>query len=1033
MAQLSNQAFYDKWVPLLADNVFQDIDGERFEQLLADVRDTFASQANVAAQPVAPAVNFDPVLRQLTATHLLGVSELEYNHNNGGFTAYASVQVDDLDHGQGEWRFRVRAATGRNASQTTDSPQIVVKASTGASGPLSITANQISDAGAAGRGLLRADTTDAQLAMLDYLRLADYPTLVRVYGESGAIKYLLDQVKQLAATAAPAAPVAPTDPQVEDTADTLSGKLVPGYLAVADYEVFGAPGFPGIVNAAAAGADVQNGRIISRGLTGSILPGSAGIRVAASGNRPAGAWMLNDRAFTGPVVVPPPTDTVNPYISFVVPAAGATLTPGTQVMLTVTATDNVGVQAVTFANGATGALLGPGAKNGNTYTLPYTPASAGPLSLVATATDAAGNSESATINMVVGTTTTPTPTPDLTAALAISVASLTLGTPVSFSVTAAKGTAPYAYEVVATDTATGQQFTLGTARTGSWTPTAVGSYALEAFVTDSSSPVQAAQSAIRYLQVVQAANRIPVADAGQDVTVQLPTSSVALMGTASDPDSGDTLTYAWRQITGPNNAVGLPATTLNVVASGLIAGAYQFGFRSTDNHGAQSQEDYVVVTVNASVGKPQKLVFATDSIGSAYLKVTDKALARLNASDLQTDRIAYPGQTTKDYLDSHMGEIAAAYDPAYDCYLAVILFTNDINSYYIEVIKSQFQQFCSQVKAMGYKGITWAQAGACTSAYAYARDSNNNIIGGSDTTARQAGYDSTRLNLNSFLLARKEIELDQVAVLSVYPNVYNQAQGYDGRYIYQRNQGPFAASPFGEPGGVHPTDDYGSTYWAEAMAQAAAAMLKRSLVPATVTIADAPTAPINPDPTYISSPRVPVYTSANANAAYRSGVFTKVAGGGAWNTSGIGDVAVDFQKYAPGQKLIIEYDEPARDSGGIFGLVEKDSYDSAPVDIGQALLAWYFDRVDFGPWQGGWAKTPNTSTRRAGKPRLELLRGTSVDTIKYFIGTEPEFTHSGRITKPICFGTWLGNDATGPDGASTTPACTITGERIFFL
>ena len=96
---------------------------------------------------------------------------------------------------------------------------------------------------------------------------------------------------------------------------------------------------------------------------------------------------------------------------------------------------------------------------------------------------------------------------------------------------------------------------------------------------------------------VAAPNRIPVADAGQDLTIQLPTSSVALMGTESDPDSGDTLTPAWRQVTGPNTATGLPATTLNVVASGLVPGTYQFGFRATDNHGAQSVEDYVVVTV----------------------------------------------------------------------------------------------------------------------------------------------------------------------------------------------------------------------------------------------------------------------------------------------------------------------------------------------------------------------------------------------------------------------------------------------------
>jgi hypothetical protein len=108
----------------------------------------------------------------------------------------------------------------------------------------------------------------------------------------------------------------------------------------------------------------------------------------------------------------PAGDTVAPPITFVIPAAGATLTPGVSVVLTVNAFDNVGVQAVLFTNGATGDLLGQGAKNGNTYTLPYTPTTTGSLSLVATAADAAGNSQTATTNVTVQTaTSTPVAQP----------------------------------------------------------------------------------------------------------------------------------------------------------------------------------------------------------------------------------------------------------------------------------------------------------------------------------------------------------------------------------------------------------------------------------------------------------------------------------------------------------------------------------------------------------------------------------------------------------------------------------------------
>jgi hypothetical protein len=193
----------------------------------------------------------------------------------------------------------------------------------------------------------------------------------------------------------------------------------------------------------------------------------------------------------------------------------------------------------------------------------------------------------------------------LTAALAISVASIVAGSPLTFTVTAGGGTSPYSYAVVATNNATGVTTVLGSSATGSFTPqTPNTSYNIDATVTDAAGKV--AQAITRTVQVTaaQTVNQLPVADAGQDLTITLPTSSVALLGTASDPDTGDTLTYLWRQITGPNGATGLPATSLNVVASNLVAGTYQFGFQATDQKGGKSPEDFVVVTVNAAVQAP---------------------------------------------------------------------------------------------------------------------------------------------------------------------------------------------------------------------------------------------------------------------------------------------------------------------------------------------------------------------------------------------------------------------------------------------
>ncbi|WP_045689413.1 PKD domain-containing protein [Hymenobacter sp. AT01-02] len=209
-----------------------------------------------------------------------------------------------------------------------------------------------------------------------------------------------------------------------------------------------------------------------------------------------GVWRL---VFRKAETSTPPVsaDTQAPNLTFTVPASGAVVPVGSQLTLTVTASDNVGVTGLRFLNGATGALLGQGSKNGNTYTFPYTASTAGPLSLVAEAVDAVGNSQTATVNITV------------------------------------------------------------------------------------QAPVQ---------------NMLPVANAGGDTSVQLPTNQAVLQGSGTDTD-GSIASYAWRQVTGPNTATGLPSTVQNPVAGNLIAGTYQFGLITKDNTGASSTEDFVLVTV----------------------------------------------------------------------------------------------------------------------------------------------------------------------------------------------------------------------------------------------------------------------------------------------------------------------------------------------------------------------------------------------------------------------------------------------------
>ena len=298
MAKLAPDDFFAKWVPLTANNVFQDIDGERLEALLADIRDSFAPVGVVNAQPVPPAVNFDPATRQLTAQHPLGAAALEVTHNNGGFSAYAPIQVDDYGHGQGEWRFRVAADTGRNPSQLSDSPAIDVKATVGAGGPRSIKAADISDASDDGRALLTADDVAAQIALLDQLGLAaeaygaGQPKFDKLFGDQGALAYLLRHV------AGQQQPAAPTAGQVDDTADTFSFAPNPAYPSFAQYKVSGLPGVSGAVALDATNSYVQGSRVYVH-VVGPVATGGLAVYVAGSGAVPDGKVLTTSDAFTG--------------------------------------------------------------------------------------------------------------------------------------------------------------------------------------------------------------------------------------------------------------------------------------------------------------------------------------------------------------------------------------------------------------------------------------------------------------------------------------------------------------------------------------------------------------------------------------------------------------------------------------------------------------------------------------------------------------------------------------------------------------
>ncbi|MFL5789597.1 MAG: PKD domain-containing protein, partial [Flavisolibacter sp.] len=110
-----------------------------------------------------------------------------------------------------------------------------------------------------------------------------------------------------------------------------------------------------------------------------------------------------------------------------------------------------------------------------------------------------------------------------------------------------------------------------------------------------------------------APNKPPVSNAGPDVSITSPTSSVIVKGTASDPD-GTIASTKWTQLNGPTTATITNGTQLQATFGNLAYGVYQFELKVTDNLSAVKMD-----TMQIFVYLPQNPT-TTDSLncGKAF-------------------------------------------------------------------------------------------------------------------------------------------------------------------------------------------------------------------------------------------------------------------------------------------------------------------------------------------------------------------------------------------------------------------------------
>jgi hypothetical protein len=78
-------------------------------------------------------------------------------------------------------------------------------------------------------------------------------------------------------------------------------------------------------------------------------------------------------------------------------------------------------------------------------------------------------------------------------------------------------------------------------------------------------------------------NKLPIAIAGTDQVIALPTDSILLDGSSSNDPDGMISEWLWTKISGPASFAIANTTAAKTVVKNLVAGVYVFDLKVTDN------------------------------------------------------------------------------------------------------------------------------------------------------------------------------------------------------------------------------------------------------------------------------------------------------------------------------------------------------------------------------------------------------------------------------------------------------------------
>ncbi len=162
----------------------------------------------------------------------------------------------------------------------------------------------------------------------------------------------------------------------------------------------------------------------------------------------------------------------------------------------------------------------------------------------------------------------------------------------------------------------------------------------------------------------------PTANAGNDQTITLPTSSVTLTGSGTAGAGHTISSYGWTKVSGGSATITTPSSASTTV-TGLTQGSYTFRLTVTNNVSATATSD-VHITVNASGSYASPTISASgnQSITATTANVTSSyTITGSTLSSITWTKFSVPGQAKKKVgilgSSTSAGSGATTYDSAY--------------------------------------------------------------------------------------------------------------------------------------------------------------------------------------------------------------------------------------------------------------------------------------------------------------------------------------------------------------------------------